>query len=96
MAKKLNIEAPLSGGERGEIATMSTIDNGKRPKAQPKKQVGVRFPEPMFEDMDALRMIMKLRGENWSLKETIVQLMEEYLEKYREDSDDFRERTRGA
>lgn len=94
MAKKLDIQAPKQAKAHGEAAVVNTLENGGRTKAQPKKQLSIRIPVPMFEDLEALGMNHKINGQDWSTNELVTTLIGQYLDAHRTEIEEFRERNR--
>lgn len=63
-----------------------------RKKAQARRQLAVRLPIKTFEDLQTLRIMRGMEGANWSMNETMCELAGEYVERYRDEIDEFRAR----
>lgn len=90
-SKKMEIEAPAKKGT-SEGTDSILEDTNPRGKAQVRRQLSIRLPIETFEDIETLRMIRKCEGESWSANETAAQLIKDYVEQYRKEIIEFREK----
>lgn len=86
-SKKTEIKEPE------QMGGYNTTGQG-RPRAGPKKQLMVRVPMTMFDDLETLRAMSIMNGDGWTINGQINEWLEAYLDERRADIDEFKARIR--
>lgn len=87
MAKKIEIQAPAPQNVEKKAAEIAKTATG--PKKDPRRQLGIKVSQDLYDDLQTIEQIHKARGESWNMTMIAVQLLTDYVNEHREEIDKY-------
>lgn len=91
-AKKLNINTTEAESiAHGRLAAESAL-YPERKQTRPRKQIGIRIPADVFDDLEVYGISQKFKGNPWTLNEEVASYLINFTKEHRAEIDQCRAR----
>ncbi len=92
-AKKVEIKTNEAESKaHGEISAAATL-NPER-KSRPRKQIGIRIPAEIFDDLEIYAISQKFKGNTWTLNDEVATFLIDFTKEHKAEIDRCRARNR--
>lgn len=91
-AKKCEIKtSETESRAHGETAAATAL-NPERKQSRPRKQIGIRIPADVFEDLEIYGIAQKFKGNAWTLNDEVATYLINFTKEHKAEIDKCRER----